>query len=160
MSQKRILIGRFQLPTIVHFELIEQADIVLIGSASTSDERNPFTYEQRKQMIESSIKTPKIIYPLHDCPGNDILWKQHVEELVYRHTLKPVLLGNNKDVTSYYLVELFKEWDWRPSGISTNAGYIINSTDLRSLYRQQKWDELAAYTSPEVIKILQSYGNN
>lgn len=146
----KVLIGRFQLPHLKHFELIDQADIVLIGSANVIDERNPFSATEREEMIRL-VYPGKIIHHLNDIPEDDNLWKQQVEDIVYQYTTTPILLGNDKDASSFYL-KLF-DWPWVQS---ENFGKepILNSTDLRALHDKEDWHALSSLTHPDVLNYL------
>ena len=81
-----LIVGRFQTFHTGHKMMIDTAVklcgrvIVLIGSAQESGtETNPFTYEQRKMMIEKSCKRGIEIYPINDIGvGNNSKWGDHV----------------------------------------------------------------------------------
>jgi len=147
-----VFIGRFQPLHNGHIHVINEALkrteklIVLIGSSNIAPSpRNPFTFEQRKVMIEQAaftreIKTDDvqrlIIEPIRDTPYNDRDWIVNVQKTVdrivapdYDEKKSPRigLTGLKKDSTSYYL-KMFP--DWAPLDIKTQYG-TLNATDIR-----------------------------
>ena len=124
-----VFIGRFQPLHSGHEKVIEKAlslsnkVLVLIGSANVApNPRNPFTYEQRAEMIKQVF--PKVeTRPLNDHTYNDSAWTVEVQNHV-RDVLLPKgkwsasglndfrigLIGCEKDHTSYYL-KMFPQWN-------------------------------------------------
>lgn len=84
---KGLFIGRFQPMHLGHASVIEKAfaelDSLIIGVGSSEKHHaaeNPFTYEERKTMIESSVSGNYKIVPIPDI--NDYSkWVSHVETL-------------------------------------------------------------------------------
>src|ERR1035437_5400882 len=78
-----LVIGRFQPFHNGHKYLIKKAlenvekIIINIGSANILNKDNPFTFEQRKKMVEEFIRQEKLedrvlkIVPTDDIPDND-----------------------------------------------------------------------------------------
>lgn len=117
-------IGRLAPPHIGHIETVNTAAkkahkvLVLLGS---SDEprtpKNPFTFEERKQMLEISlepaVREKVIVKPLHDYRYNDDAWKLQVQNIIDRTALSTLedttktptvgIIGHNKDDSSWYL---------------------------------------------------------
>lgn len=157
-----VFIGRFQPLHIGHEHVIRQALekvdklIILVGSANIArNPKNPFTYEERRQMIASAFpyeivqEKRIIIAPLDDHYYSDTAWvtqvQRKVKELVLEHgnnggfassgiaDFKILLTGYGKDSTSYYL-KMFPEWD--NIQIGTQFG-TFGATDIReSLFRR------------------------
>ena len=126
-----LLIGRFQPFHNGHLYLLKKALSVVekvifgIGSASIYDENNPFSYEQRKMMIETVVKNEKIsgriikIVPLEDF-FNDKDWLENLKEKV---GMFDVAMGNNK---------------WT-NMILKKAGYKVIKTDHYKRYLYEGW---------------------
>lgn len=117
-------IGRLAPPHVGHIETVNTAAtkarkvLVLLGS---SDEprtpKNPFTFEERKQMLEisldPSVREKVLIKPLHDYRYNDDAWKLQVQNIIDRTALSTLddttktpnvgIIGHNKDDSSWYL---------------------------------------------------------
>ncbi len=97
------IIGRFQPFHKGHKYLIEEslklADkiIIGIGSANKSDEKNPWSWEERKKVIETFLqhegleKNVKDIIPLFDNPDDDV-WFQNLQKATGQFD---VTIGNN-----------------------------------------------------------------
>jgi len=86
---RALIIGRFQPFHLGHLRLIEFAArevdslIIGIGSSQESNTReNPFSADERRRMIENSIKG--IEFKIFDIPdvNNDKIWVSHVKEIV------------------------------------------------------------------------------
>lgn len=127
-----VYIGRFQMAhkaheaTIKH--AIEQADrvVILVGSSELArDERNPFTFEERKSVLDlislrlakeewGKGRTVKVdILPVHDHVYNNTKWLQEVHKQVRSVTSSTdiTLTGCKKeqDASTFYL-DIFPQW--------------------------------------------------
>lgn len=86
-SKTGIIIGRFQVPHLHagHLDLIATAlrendtVAILIGTQSSIDARNPYSFEVRKAMI-SKIFPAAIITYLYDQPSDE-KWSEHVDQI-------------------------------------------------------------------------------
>jgi bifunctional NMN adenylyltransferase/nudix hydrolase len=162
-----IFIGRFQPFHRGHKRVVqlamEQAHhvLLLVGSSfRPRDIKNPFTFDERREMIQNSLDPTEIsrttIRPLRDYLYNDNRWMQevqrHVETLLsnihpsvdgYRDIkdMKIGIIGHDKDESSWYL-KAFPQWDFVPVG----KKYIetIDATTIRQLWLSQ---QSAGYTS-------------
>ena len=152
-----VFIGRFQPFHIGHKNVVdvalEKADnvIVLVGSSNVArTHRNPFSFNERKEMIELSyplnVRDRLIIRPSEDVYNNQ-LWikktQETVQDVVITHAnrkhpnvwiqglndIKIGLIGHSKDSSSYYL-KLFPEW----GHIDVQGNDICNATDIRQGY--------------------------
>lgn len=150
------LVGRFQPFHMGHKYLIdyglEHAEkvIVLVGGSNTARSfKNPWTFLERKEMIESAtadlvsndvytgqINRRVVVEPLPDAPGNDDVWLGNVYAAVNKYLPQGGTLGVvgfKKDSSSYYLdlfpdaVQLLME-----EGFST-----LNATEIRDAYFQR-----------------------
>ena len=121
----KTVIGRFSLFHNGHAALIEKAvksaDAVLIQIGSSFGARtikNPFTFEERKEQIESWYKStgmvkPLFILPLMDSPYNDSEWINLVQQNVLSveaelqsqgvTDIHRVLVGADRDSSTFYL---------------------------------------------------------
>jgi bifunctional NMN adenylyltransferase/nudix hydrolase len=126
-----VFVGRFQPFHNEHKRIIDIAlqksknVLVLVGSAGKARTiRNPFTFEERGDMIRGSFDTSDqlnlIIKPLYDKTYNDAAWIKQVQTVVLDialnvanhgnsfhasgyNDIKVGLIGASKDNTSYYL---------------------------------------------------------
>jgi len=137
----------------MHAEILKQcyklADkvIIVIGSASAGrSTRNPFTFEERKEMIAKFLHEEKLIKPLNtafiymrDSAYNFHDWLIQVKHEVFIQADKQLLIsqddstalmGYYKDDSSYYL-NYFPEWPLEKA-ITTNSN--LHATDIRNSY--------------------------
>jgi bifunctional NMN adenylyltransferase/nudix hydrolase len=154
-----VFIGRFQPVHNGHMQVIKLAlksatnVLVLIGSANEArSHRNPWTYQERKDMIRSSIHLNDVdrveFMPLEDSAYNDTQWIKSVQDHV-SHALKfngidethaaVALVGHSKDQSSYYL-KMFPVWD----SIEAPNYNSVNSTDIRNWYFSDTVDSSTA----------------
>src|SRR5688572_3354783 len=103
-SKTAVIIGRFQTPYLHlgHIYLISHAlqnyryVLILLGESLQRDERNPYTLTQRRDMIFNIFNNSKInIRALNDCPGDDRLWSEQVDENV--EWFEPAVLLHSRD---------------------------------------------------------------
>lgn len=100
-----VIISRMQVPVLTeaHKALINTAlerhnrILILLGcTGAVIDEKNPYPYEFRKQMIEQSFPNSKITFaPLPDVKGQDVLWVKLVDYMVETQ------LNKNEDAVLY-----------------------------------------------------------
>jgi bifunctional NMN adenylyltransferase/nudix hydrolase len=149
-----VFIGRFQPFHVGHRRVIELAleqakqVLVLVGSSyQPRTIKNPFTYEERRQMIEMSLDPQHLsrltIRPLRDYLYNDNKWMQEVQKHVdlLMPTIKPPfegksplkvgIIGHDKDQSSWYL-NAFPQWDF----IEVGRSYIdtIDASTVRDMW--------------------------
>lgn len=142
-----VIIARFQVPELHngHNYLIldvmsrSETTLILLGTAPFS-ERNPLSFELRKAMIQEqfsvALESIKIL-PLPDCPGDDQLWSDNVNNIinVYTKGKKATIYGSRGSFIPHYkgghdVVEL--EPAEAPSGTEIREGVRpINSIDFR-----------------------------
>lgn len=165
MYDTSVYIGRFQPIHNAHLETIEKALnkssklIIFVGSANRVQTiRNPWTFEQRKSIIESAIrdhfdephhqgwqdKPPSSvldnvqILPLRDYMYNDYKWVSEVYSKAINNGATEnkgtLLIGCYKDDTSYYL-EMFPKWDFEAVPYMWN----LDSTDIRDHLFQNEY---------------------
>ena len=156
-SQKRdalVFIGRFQPFHNGHKAVIEAAleqakeVVVVVGSSfAARNIRNPFTFEERKAMIEATFpdetmemystfgalqQGPRLhIVPVSDYPYDDNKWVNAIQKIVDEtvpHAQDVGLIGHSKDSTSYYL-NIFPRWK---NHVEVEDVGGINATDIRN----------------------------
>jgi bifunctional NMN adenylyltransferase/nudix hydrolase len=155
MRDALVFIGRFQPFHNGHKAVIEAAleqakeVVVVVGSSfAARNIRNPFTFEERKAMIEACFTDPKYfnydgaqgrikgtrihVVPVSDYPYDDNKWVNAIQSIVDQAVpdAKDVgLIGHSKDSTSYYL-NIFPRWK---NHIEVEDLGGINATDIRKM---------------------------
>lgn len=141
MRDALVFIGRFSPFHNGHKAVIdaalEQAKevVVVVGSSfAARNIRNPFTFEERKAMIQAVFDTPRIkVVPVSDFPYDDSRWVAAIQRVV-DETIPDAqdvgLIGHSKDSTSYYL-NIFPRWKNHVEVPNVDG---INATDIRELF--------------------------
>lgn len=138
MRDALVFIGRFQPFHNGHKAVIdtalEQAKevVVVVGSSfAARNIRNPFTFEERKAMIEAVFPTDRVkVVPVSDYPYDDLKWVNAIQKIVddtIPHAKDVGLIGHSKDSTSYYL-NIFPRWKNHVEVADVSG---INATDIR-----------------------------
>jgi bifunctional NMN adenylyltransferase/nudix hydrolase len=153
MRDALVFIGRFQPFHNGHKAVIESAleqakeVVVVVGSSfAARNIRNPFTFQERKAMIEACftepqhftyegaqgrVKTPRVkVVPVSDYPYDDNKWVNAIQKIVDEtvpHAKDVGLIGHSKDSTSYYL-NIFPRWK---NHVEVEDVGGINATDIR-----------------------------
>lgn len=152
MRDALVFVGRFQPFHNGHKAVIdaalEQAKevVVVVGSSfAARNIRNPFTFEERKAMIEACFDTSRVkVVPVSDYPYDDNKWVNAIQRIVDNTLLMSLrksgepfnpdvskldvgLIGHSKDSTSYYL-NIFPRWK---NHIEVSDVGGINATDIR-----------------------------
>ena len=137
-----VFIGRFQPFHNGHKAIVDaaikqaQEVIIVVGSSFASRNiRNPFTFEERRQMIKSVFPGNNVkVVPVSDYPYDDNKWVRAVQNVVHgalAWSADPIrigLIGHEKDGSSYYL-KIFKPLGWGNVSVANVDG--INATDIR-----------------------------
>ena len=155
MRDALVFIGRFQPFHNGHKAVIEAAlekaeqVVIVVGSSfAARNIRNPFSFEERKAMIEAcftepqhstykgaqgNIKMSRIkVVPVSDYPYDDNKWVNAIQKIVDETVpgAKDVgLIGHSKDSTSYYL-EIFPKWK---NHVEVPNVDNVNATDIRTM---------------------------
>ncbi len=161
-----VFIGRFQPLHKGHERVIERAlrlannVLIIVGSAKTASSiRNPFSFDERSEMINSVF--PKVIIrPMRDHTYNDTKWVTEISKIVTEvaldygnnhgfrvngmNDLKIGLIGCEKDHTSFYL-KLFPQW--KNVGVAFLSP--LNATAIREMWYKNEWER--AFLSGNVI---------
>lgn len=141
-----VFIGRFQPFHLGHKNVVkaslEIADrlIIIVGSINQSpDIKNPFSYEERRQMILGSLDPQDIsrisIHGVEDRRYNDSRWLAEIQAVVERQQLEfpttTAIVGYEKDESSWYLNK-FPQWDYQE--IQPIYDTLIDATEIRRLW--------------------------
>jgi len=164
-----VFIGRFQFLHNGHCFVINEAlksakhVIILVGSSNIPrTHRNPFTFAERKEMIQSAFPQKNItIAHLEDVTYNDEQWVTNVQRAVDEISNKLFenpsisLIGHSKDASSFYL-KLFPQW----YEIKVKSHSMLNATDLRKLYFSESGAIDAANIPESTVDFLKSFRNS
>ncbi len=148
-----LLIGRFQPFHLGHLEALQFAlskvDKLWLGLGSSNkpmEKTNPFTVEERKQMIlssiDDSIKNKISIYSIPDL-DNHVKWIENIDTIVPDYQI----VFSNDPMTEH----LYSKRDVNVMTIPFFKRDQLSGTRLRDLIKSdQKWDDLV----PEGTKLL------
>jgi len=138
-----LFIGRFQPFHNAHLSdiklILKECNKVIIAIGSSQEsatKENPFSYEERKEMIERTLKAHKIlnynIIPIPDV-NDDEKWVDHVKEIIPE--FDTVYTGND------FTEKLFKEKNIEVRKIKLIPK--INATEIRKrIIQGNDWKEL------------------
>lgn len=132
-----IFIGRFQPVHEGHVHALGLAAsqvqklYILVGSANQCRSiRNPWTFEERKQMLSLKLHAQRItnyeIIPLNDYRYSNTQWMSDVRATIEHYGMgSPILFGHMKEGNDY--LKWFPELKFK----SIEAQYSINATQVR-----------------------------
>lgn len=141
--KRALFIGRFQPFHNAHLvdikKILKEADEVIIAVGSSQERNtleNPFSYNERKRMIELTLKNHKIknfkIYPVPDL-YNDGKWVDYIRKNL--PSFEFVYSGN------LWTLKCFKKFDSKVKKIRLING--INSTIIRNkIIKGKDWKAL------------------
>ena len=160
-----IIVGRFQHIHIGHEKLINiglklcRKLLVFIGSANqTTSQRNPYTYEYRKSLIEiiykEEIKNGKlIIAPLDDWKDSTILspkWGEYVlnnaKEILGDYP-SCIIYGKDKDIFKCFAKDTVKNIS--EVYVDRNS-LLISATKMRGFLKENNKKEWEKYANPKI----------
>ena len=153
--QVGILVGRFQPVHRGHVQAIEFALensnklFVVVGSAEKSNQkRNPFTFEERKKMIELAINEKELqdnisIIPINDA-NNHTEWIASIKNTVGEYNL----IFTNDELTE----KLFKKDETEVINVPLVDRNILSATEVRKRLELDK--EWKALLIPEIADYL------
>ncbi len=153
--KRALFIGRFQPFHNAHLidikKIIKEVDGVIIGIGSTQEKHtleNPFSYNERKQMISLILKNNKIkdykIYPLIDL-HNDKKWVEYIKKKLPKFDI--IYSGNS------WTLRCFTRFGCNVKKIKLIKG--ISSTIIRNrMIENKNWQGLVPKEIAEyIIKI-------
>lgn len=165
-----IFIGRMAPCHFGHVENIEKASsladdvLILFGSSNApADQRNPFSYHVRKNMVQKSIahlegQSTFWFRPLNDIPSDD-LWAGQVtnaarEVLGYElDDRKIALVGHKKDESSFYL-DMFPTWEFIETGGHMYGDEEMAATRVRECLFEGRFEEMEPMLSAGAYEFL------
>jgi len=148
-----LMIGRFQPFHLGHLEALQFAltkvDKLWVGLGSSNkpaEKNNPFSAEERKEMIlssiDNSIKEKISIYFIPDL-DNHIKWIEKIDTIVPKFDI----VFSNDELTKH----LYSKRDVQVIPIPFLKRDVLSGTNIRELIiSDQKWDDLV----PEGTKIF------
>ena len=176
-----VFIGRFEPFHIGHQQVVNRAlelaerVIILVGSSyQPRTIKNPWTFEDRRRMIESvfSDETESTIgndfssrisiLPLRDFKADNDVWAANVQRTVAEivsksfgwsdYPRKGAIIGHEKDESSFYL-NLFPQWPV----IDHNMNEVVHATDIRKLYFESNIRYLYSIVPNNVFHFLERF---
>lgn len=138
-----VFIGRFQPFHMGHKRVVELAlqqarqVLILVGSSHQARTiKNPFTFDERRLMIESCMEPTEIeriiIRSIKDQLYNDSKWLSQVQDIINLYSKGKVgIIGYVKDASSWYLKAL-PQYDFIDVGANYNEN--IDATKIRDLW--------------------------
>tara|TARA_B110000014_G_scaffold29639_1_gene18491 strand:- start:92 stop:586 length:495 start_codon:yes stop_codon:yes gene_type:complete len=139
------LIGRFQPFHLGHLEAVnfalskvEQLYIGIGSSNKSHQPRNPFTVEERRQMISSSLdgKTVKRV-SIYDIPDLDdhYKWTQSIDEIIPNYDI----VFSNDDFTH----SLYQKIEKDVISVELKSREILSGTNIRKMIlNEENWQDL------------------
>jgi len=149
-----LLIGRFQPFHLGHLAAVKfaltQVDNLAIGIGSSNrvnEKRNPFSAEERKEMIVSSLDKSDLqkckIYFVPDV-NDHAKWTYHVDEIIPKYDV----VFSNDDFTH----ELYKKRDIKVVSVPLKQREILSGTDIRlKIAGGQSWEDLVPSGTAKVL---------
>ena len=149
-----LLIGRFQPFHLGHLAAVKfaltQVDNLAIGIGSSNrfnEKRNPFSAEERKEMIVSSLDESDLqkckIYFVPDVNDHS-KWTYHVDQIVPKYDV----VFSNDDFTH----ELYKKRDIKVVSVPLKQREILSGTDIRlKIASEQRWEDLVPSGTAKVL---------
>ena len=150
-----ILVGRFQPLHKGHVKAIQFARnnsdklYIIVGSAEKSNQkRNPFSFEERKRMIELAINEKKLqdnisIVPINDA-NNHTEWIASIKNTIGEYNI----IFTNDELTE----KLFKKEETKVINVPLLDRNILSATEVRKrLELDKEWKSLVI---PEIMNYL------
>jgi bifunctional NMN adenylyltransferase/nudix hydrolase len=147
-----VLIGRFQPFHNAHLEIVKRATalcdklIIVVGSSrQPRTYKNPFTFEERSQMIRHATMGLSMQISVEaniDTIYNDQAWAVRVQQIVAKHTwdnygpkdnMRVGIIGHKKDDSSFYL-DMFPQWGYE----DVELVEFLSAVDIRDLYFKEE----------------------
>jgi len=156
-----VFVGRFQPLHRGHLEVMKELSgisgkdrfMIIIGSMQESSTKdNPFTFSERREMIEKALKAEGIknfkIFGVRDF-NDDLLWTKNVMELLGSGYIE-AYTRNNWTRSCFRKIGVAVKWN--------QTYYGISSTKIRSRIRKGlEWKSLVPL---EVSRYLQKIGGD
>ncbi len=147
--------------------MIEECDEVklLIGSTNTArTRRNPFTFNERVQMISESIKGFQENEKVKFCRVPDTItdetWLQVVSAYVEHHEVMNKLYGCSKDKSTDYYLQALKEHFWFFDERTDKPRVELDATFVRDSWfspNDNRYDEIKHLVPDAVLQFLMTH---
>ena len=137
-----VLIGRFQPFHNAHLEIIKRATaladqiVIVVGSSfQPRTYKNPFTFEERQDMIQMATAGLNIrvhVESNFDTMYNDQAWAVRVQGIVRKYATAQCrvgIIGHKKDASSFYL-DMFPQWSYE----NVEEVEPLSAVNIRDLY--------------------------
>lgn len=103
-----VVIGRFQVPALhighrfllTHAKERHAALIIIVGVSPALDEKNPLSFEERREML-LEVHPDASIVPLSDHPSDEA-WSALLDALVETHADDAMLYGSRDSFIPFY----------------------------------------------------------
>lgn len=163
-----VFLGRFQPFHNAHLEITKRAShlaskvIIITGSDDQPRTyKNPFTAEERREMIDVSLRRSEVVYysidAVKDSIYNDQAWLVRVQDIVKKNTIPEWnigIIGHKKDDSSVYL-DMFPDWEF----VEVEEIEPLGSTDIRDLYFRNdvNMNFIKSVVPPSVFEFLDTF---
>ena len=165
-----IFIGRFQPLHNGHLNIIKQAlnenefVIIIIGSKNKNDDRNPYSYETRKEFIMTSITDKKIVVDGLDDFCDDKRWCDELNRVIVKNIFfdldkcKFRLYGPQKDESTKkyidYVITNSIIHEYINSEIYEHKDVTLDATLIRKYIQENLYENCKDLVPKEVINII------
>ena len=164
-----MLIGRFQPLHNAHLEIIKRCTaltdqlVIVAGSArQPRTYKNPFTFDERAQMIRNAtagLSMRVYIEPNIDTIYNDQAWAVRVQGIHSKYQClgtKTAIIGHKKDDSSFYL-DMFPQWEY----INVEEIEPLSAVNIRDLYfrRDVNFNFLKSVVPETTLDFLARFSN-
>lgn len=111
-----------------------------------TDDRNPFTFEERERMIKLSMGLPQLVHFRHICDqDNDAEWTRVIEGTLPKG--RKVSFTNNP-----HTADAFKAHGYEVNPIPITHNNISATIVRKMIIRKQKWEDLVPFGTWIVIE--------
>ncbi len=164
-----MLIGRFQPLHNAHLEIIKRCTaltdqlVIVAGSArQPRTYKNPFTFDERAQMIRNAtagLSMRVYVEPNIDTIYNDQAWAVRVQGIHSKYQClgtKTAIIGHKKDDSSFYL-DMFPQWEY----INVEEIEPLSAVNIRDLYfrRDVNFNFLKSVVPETTLDFLAKFSN-
>jgi nicotinamide-nucleotide adenylyltransferase len=151
---RALFVGRFQPFHNGHLKAIQYIakldDFIIIGVGSSQEKNtteNPFSFEERRDMIERSIKLDKEKYVVKPIPdfGNSQVWVDYIRKNLPAFDVVYTSAPREK--------KIFKDANIRVSNVPLFDRTVYTGTAIRrKISAGERWGQLVPKGTAEVIK--------
>jgi len=170
-----IFIGRLNPPHLWHISVIEKAlqendyTMLFLWSINICNDKNPFSFEQRKEMLKLYFDDKIIIEGLDDF-SSDLTWINNLKNKISKHfDIKNIFLNiYGGELEQDYAIKVIKQFEnefccdlnfieiWRKT-LSINykwEKYFISSTKIREALKYDNYDLVKEMMNKKIFNFL------